>query len=109
MTFLLDNSVLIAFLLTVAFVGYREYKEYLRRTGMSTAHFRNILKIRLNIVGTGLLAKLITALVVASVISAVSFREVFLPDVFHTVFLTMLLVKPVFNKIKSVLEFLELK
>lgn len=104
LTFLLNHSVLIIFLLTTAVVARNEYRRYLQRNKMDAEEFKSRIRERINEVGSGLLAKLATALVVAAAISMISFREIFLNDVFHTVFLTMLLVKPVHKYLSRLFE-----
>lgn len=101
---LMNNSILIVFLLTVFVVGRNEYRRYLQRKGISGLEFRLSLQRQIDKAGAPLLAKLATALIVASLISIVSFREFFLTDVFHTVFLTMLLVRPVHRLVKNLIK-----
>lgn len=102
--FLLNNSITIIFLLTIGFLGYSEYRRYLQRKEITPSEFRSLVRSKINEIGSGLLTKLATAVVIALIVSLVSFRELFVMDVFHTVFLTLLLARPVSKKLKAIFE-----
>jgi hypothetical protein len=96
--------VLIVFLITVAFLANSEYKKYLAKKNMDPAEFRSMLRLKIDEVGKELLAKLAVSVLVSVVISLVSFRELWMNDCFHIVFLTNLLSKPTYKRLKKILE-----
>jgi hypothetical protein len=102
--FLLNNSIFIVFAITASILGFSEYRRYLRRTGQTPAEVRISLRERLNEVGNELLAKLLVSIIVTLVISIVSFRELWMNDTFHIVFLTNLLSKPTYKYLKSLVK-----
>jgi hypothetical protein len=104
MQFLMDNSVLIVFLITAAVLGRSEYKRYLRENGLSSAEAIARLRRGINEIGESLFPKLLATLLISLLISMVSFREIFVPDVFHIVFLTMLLARPTSKLIKKLFQ-----
>lgn len=101
MQFLLDNSITIIFLITASILGYSEYKKYLARKQLTPQEFRSLLRFKINEVGNELLAKLAVSIVVTLLISIVSFRELWMNDCFHIVFLTNLLSKPTYKYLKK--------
>jgi hypothetical protein len=101
---LMNNSVLLVFLVTASVLAYSEYKKYLAKQRMSPQEFRSFLRLKLNEAGSQLLIKFVNALLIAFVISMVSFREIWVNDVFHIVFLTLLMAKPLHKMVKSILE-----
>lgn len=101
---LMNNSILLIFLLTVAIVGRSEYKKYLKRKNIDSVEFKNQLRSKLNAVGNEMLAKLAVSIIVSVVISLVSFRELWMNDCFHIVFLTNLMSKPTYKRLKRLFE-----
>lgn len=89
--FLLNNSITIIFLITASFLGYSEYRRYLQKSGQSPEEFRLSFRKRFNELGNELLLKLLASALITAVISMVSFRELWMNDAFHIVFLTNLL------------------
>jgi hypothetical protein len=92
------------FLLAASVVGRSEYKRYLAKQGMTSQEFRDLLKLKLNEAGSKVLLKFITSLIIAFLISMVSFRELWVNDVFHVVFLTMLLARPIHKQLRKMFE-----
>lgn len=100
MQFLMDNSIILIFLIAASILGYSEYKKYLQKQAMSPVEFRSMLRLKLNEVGNELLAKFAVSVIVSIVISLVSFRELWMNDTFHIVFLTNLLSRPTWKYLK---------
>lgn len=103
-SFLLNNSIFIVFAITASILGISEYRRYLRRTGKTPKEVQLSLRERLNEVGNELLAKLLVSVIVTLVISIISFRELWMNDTFHIVFLTNLLSKPTYRYLKSLVK-----
>lgn len=101
---LLDHSILLIFLVTAFIVGRSEYKKYLDRKNLSPQELRSVLRLKIDSIGKELLAKLAVSIIVTLVISLVSFRELWMNDCFHIVFLTNLLSKPTYKRLKSIFE-----
>lgn len=100
----MNNSILIIFLIVLAVLARAEYKKYLVRTGKDSKEFRSLLRLRLNDIGNRLLVKIGTAVIIAFIVSLVSFREIWSNDVFHVTFLALLLAGPVHKSIKKIIE-----
>ena len=92
---LLDNSVFILGAIGLLFFAYSEYRRFLQKTGNTPVTFRSLVQGELKKTGSGLMTILIISPFIALVISMVSFRELFVFDVFHTTFVTLLLNSPV--------------
>ena len=101
---LMNHSITIVFLIAAAIIARSEYKRYLVKQQMSPQEFRSLLRLKINEAGAGLLIKFVNAVLIAFVISLVSFREIWVNDVFHIVFLTLLMARPLHKLVKSVLE-----
>lgn len=102
--FLINHSIHLVGLTVVAIFGYDQYRKYIQKNNMTGREFLSMLRKRLNEVGNEVAAKFFTSVVVAFIISFISFRELFVTDVFHTVFLTMLLVRPVFKQVQNIFK-----
>src|SRR5690606_29162682 len=101
---LLDNSVLIIGFLVISLVGYREYRRYLQRKGITSEQFRVSFRENLNKVSPSLLTKLAMSVCIAVIISVISFRSLFVNDVFHTVFLTILMAPTTYKVLRRLFE-----
>lgn len=88
------SCITVVILLGLIVFGYLEYKDYLKRKSITNSEYLKILMEKVNEVGMLLAAKLATSLVVACLISVVSFRQFWSNDTFHIVFLSSLLLKP---------------
>lgn len=89
--FLLNNFIVILFLSLLVYICIDQKNKYIIEKGMSKSEFNTMFRSKFNEVGNYLFKKLINALSISIIISLISFRELFIPDVFHTVFLTLLL------------------
>lgn len=104
MQLLMNNSILIVFLLAAFVVGRSEYKRYLAKQSLTPKEFRDLLRLKLNEAGSKVLSKFVASLVISLLISMVSFRELWVNDVFHVVFLTMLMARPIHKQIRKLFE-----
>jgi len=102
--FLINHSIDLVGLVVILIFGYDQYRKYIQKNNMTGREFLSMMRRRLNEVGNELAAKFVTSIVVAFIISFISFRELFVTDVFHTVFLTMLLVRPVFKHVQNIFK-----
>ena len=101
---LINHSIHLIGIVVLGLMAHYQYKRLLQQSGLTPEAFRSSLRVKFNEVGNKLAAKLATSLVVATIISIVSFRELFVNDVFHTVFFTMVLVPLVYKKVKYIFE-----
>ena len=98
---LLDNSIFMIACFCFGFVGYSECRRYLRRSGKTPKEVRSSLRLKLDEVGKHLLIKLASSVIVTLVISLISFREVWMNDCFHIVFVASLLQPLVLKQLRD--------
>lgn len=103
MEFVLNNSVLIIALITASLVIASEYKSYVKRKNLDPVELRSLLRRKLQEISTELAIKTVVAVLISIVISAVSFKELWTIEVFHIVFLTSILSKPIQGYLKRLL------
>lgn len=85
-------------------IGYSEYRRHLEKTKLSPREFRSLLRLKFNEIGNELVLKLVASAVITVVISMVSFREIWMNDAFHIVFLTNLLYARTVNLLVKLFE-----
>ncbi len=101
---ILDNSILIIFLVTAYALGKAEYKKYLERKSLSPNEFRSLLRPKISKIRNEILVKFVVTLMVTVIISVVSFRQLWVNDCFHITFLAYLLGNPIHKRLKSLFE-----
>lgn len=104
MDFLLNNSIFIVFTICAVALGYIEYRQYLKRRLTSGSILTDKFKANINDVARDLLVKLLVSVIIAFVISLVSFRELWMNDTFHIVFLTNILYGRVSTYLKHLVK-----
>jgi hypothetical protein len=92
MEMLLNNIIVLLFLTLITYIAIDQKNKYIVKNGLTKEEFNLSFRQKFNEVVGYLFKKLVNALAVSIVISLISFRELFIPDVFHTVFLTILLI-----------------
>jgi hypothetical protein len=104
MDFLLNNSLFIVTGIAFTVFGIAEYRRYLDKRMMTNAEFIQQLRERLNDQGSILAYKLLTSVIVTLVISMVSFRQLWMNDCFHIVFLTAILFPPTLRFLRKLVS-----
>lgn len=100
--FLINHSIHLIGLLAIIIIAVSEYKKYLKRNNLTPSEFRSLIQTRTNELGKMLLIKLVVSILVSIVISVVSFRELWMNDTFHIVFLANVLSRPTYNYLKRI-------
>lgn len=102
--FLIQHSVSIIGIIAITFLGMSASKEYMKKHNMTTSQFFSEIRRVKDEVGTVLLAKLITASLITLVVSLISFRQIWMNDTFHVVFLTIIIYPRLEQYLKSTLK-----
>ena len=102
--FLLDNSLIIIFVLVMTIIARNELKAYMIKNNLDWSGFQSLVLQRLHQAGVEVLSYLVSALLITVTISLVSFKSVWITDVFHTVFFTIVLLKPIQGTLKTILK-----
>lgn len=97
--FLLNHCVSIVGLLALVILARNLTKEYMGKKGLDRAQLVSLLRLKTNEVGKFLFPKIIASVVITLTISPISFREIWVPDVYHVVFITSIL----FNRVEQYL------
>lgn len=102
--FLLDHSIHIIGCIALTFIAVSETKRYMKNNRISLYDLTSKIRSNINEVGEELIPKLLSSAVVSILISIVSFRELWMNDVFHIVFLASLLLGPANHYIKQLFK-----
>ena len=100
LNFLLNHCVSIVGLLALAILARNLTKEYMGKKGLDRAQLVSLLRLKTNEIGKFLFPKIIASVLITLVVSPVSFRELWVPDVYHVVFITSIL----FNRVELYLS-----
>lgn len=102
--FLLDHSVHIIGFIVFIFMAVSETRRYMKKNKMSCSDLTSKIRLNINEVGEELIPKLLSSVAVSTLISIISFRELWMNDTFHIVFLSSLLLGPANKYIKQLFK-----
>ncbi len=102
--FLLNNSIQLVALVLLVTVLTLETRKFMKRKSIDLSQFLVFLRQKIEELGNPLLGKLAAIAVVSFLVSLVSFREWWVNDVFHVVFLASLLLDRSEQIIRSVFK-----
>lgn len=103
MDWLLNNSHRIILFLALSYLTFCYVQNFMKKRGMNWNDFKSYFKSKLKETLEHLFPKIVTSIVFTFLISLISFREYWINDVFHVVFLTIILHRYLEDKLRQLL------